>query len=93
MEDIDNQKDSESFEIDYNNVDFLARFACLYEGVNLACDKAEQLGIDTDKSSDWIKPLAFQKYIEERERDMKFQVLAWQKGETNKLMPHDPFFD
>ena len=38
MENIDKE--------DYNNVDFLARFACLYEGVNIACDKAEQLGMD-----------------------------------------------
>lgn len=65
-------------EIDYkNNVDFLTRFACLYEGVNLACDKATELGIDVNKNSDWIKPLAFQKYIKERENDMKHQVKKW----------------
>lgn len=62
---------------DRTNVDFLARFACLYEGVNLACDKAEQLGIDPSKSTSWIKPLAFQKYIKERERDMKYQIEQW----------------
>jgi len=68
-------------EIDYkNNVDFLARFACLYEGVNIACDKAEQLGINTIKSSDWIKPLAFQKYITDREKDMKYQINNWING-------------
>lgn len=61
------------------SVDFLARLACLIEGVNLACQKAEELGIDPDKSSSWIKPLAFQKYIEEREKDMKYQVEAWLK--------------
>lgn len=68
-------------EIDYkNNVDFLARFACLYEGVNIACDKAEQLGINTIKNSDWIKPLAFQKYITDREKDMKYQINNWMNG-------------
>lgn len=64
----------------YNNVNFLARFACLYEGVNIACDKAEQLGIDPNKSTAWIKPLAFQKYIKARERDMIYQVEAWYKS-------------
>ena len=62
-----------------NNVDFLARFACLYQGVNLACDKAEQLGMDPNRSTAWIKPLAFQKYIKEREKDMKYQVVNWFK--------------
>ena len=65
---------------EFNNVDFLARFACLYEGVNLACTKAEQLGIDPNKSTAWIKPLAFQKYIKEREKDMKYQVEQWVNG-------------
>lgn len=60
--------------IDYNDVNFLARFACLYEGVNMACDKAEQLGMNPLKSTAWIKPLAFQKYIKEREKDMKYQI-------------------
>lgn len=76
---VDNIKEQE---IDYNNVDFLARFACLYEGVNIACDKAEQLGIDPNKSASWIKPLAFQKYIKEREKDMKYQVEMWFRGES-----------
>ena len=65
---------------EYNDINFLARFACLYEGVNLAFDKAQQLGLDPNKSTSWIKPLAFQKYIKERERDMKYQVENWFKG-------------
>lgn len=68
---------NDNVKIDFNNVDFLARFACLYEGVNIACDKAEQLGIDPNKSTAWIKPLAFQKYIKDREKDMKYQVESW----------------
>jgi hypothetical protein len=68
-------------EIDYrNNVDFLARFACLYEAVNMTCDKAEQLGMNPDKNTDWVKPLAFQKYIKERERDMKYQINNFVNG-------------
>ena len=72
---------------EYNNVDFLARFACLYEGVNIACNKAEQLGIDTNKSTEWIKPLAFQKYIKEREKDMKYQVKQWFDNSTSEDNP------
>lgn len=73
-------EDSGEPEIDYkNNVDFLTRFACLYEGVNLACFKAEQLGIDPLKSAQWIKPLAFQKYIKEREKDMRPNIQKWFK--------------
>lgn len=65
--------------LDEYSEDFIARLACLIEGVNLACNKAEQLGVNPDSSSNWIKPLAFQKYIEEREKDMKYQVLAYKK--------------
>jgi len=65
-------------EIDYkNDINFLTRFACLFEGVNLACDKAEQLGINPEKNLNWVKPLAFQKYIQEREKDMKYHIQNW----------------
>lgn len=73
--------------IDYNNVDFLARFACLYEGVNMACDKAEQLGMNPLKSTSWIKPLAFQKYIKEREKDMKYQIEQFLKEKGPNTTP------
>jgi hypothetical protein len=58
-------------------IDFLARMACLIEGVNLACQKAEQLGLNPDKNSSWIKPLAFQKYIIDREKDMRYDIENW----------------
>jgi|APFre7841882654_1041346.scaffolds.fasta_scaffold00275_2 hypothetical protein len=77
--------DINNIEYDYTAVDFLARFACLYEAVNIACDKAEQLGIDPDKSSMWIKPLAFQKYIKEREKDMRYQIVSLNKTGVDTL--------
>lgn len=82
---VDNQEESEIVDSKdyYNDINFLARFACLYEGVNIACDKAEQLGIDPNKSTAWIKPLAFQKYIKARERDMKYQAEAWFKSQQS----------
>ena len=62
-------------------IDFLARFACLIEAVNLTCDKAEQLGMDTETSSLWIKPIAFHHYIDERQKDMKYNIEMFLKGE------------
>ena len=46
-------------------IDFVARFACLYEGVNVACSRADRIGYDSEHSSAWIKPTAFQKYVDE----------------------------
>jgi len=83
----------EDININYADVNFLARFACLYEGVNIACDKAEQLGMDPNKSATWIKPLAFQKYIKEREKDMRYQVISWQKTGKDEVHAKSAFFE
>jgi hypothetical protein len=55
------------------DIDELARWACLIEGVEQVSKKYEELGesMDTD---DWIKPLAFQKYLEERFHSMKHDL-------------------
>lgn len=63
---------------------FLARFACLIEAVTLTCNKAEQLGMDTEVSSLWIKPIAFHNYIDERQKDMKYNIEMFLKGEEEK---------
>lgn len=54
-------------------IDELARWACLIEGIEQVSKKYEDLGksMDTD---DWVKPLAFQKYIEERFHSMKHDL-------------------
>jgi hypothetical protein len=62
--------------IEEYGIDFVARFACLYEGINTACDRAERLGYDISKSNVWIKPTALQKYIDERYLDMKHEYSA-----------------
>jgi hypothetical protein len=52
--------------------DEYARWMCLLEGVEIVSKRVEQLkrrSIDNDV--DWIKPLAFQKYIDERFLSMK----------------------
>jgi|TARA_A100001015_G_scaffold312805_1_gene418711 hypothetical protein len=69
-------------------IDFIARFACLYEGVNVACSRAERIGYNTEKSNAWIKPTAFQKYIDERYLDMKYEIQQYQKGvNTDEIYP------
>ena len=69
-------------------IDFIARFACLYEGVNVACSRAERIGYNTEKSNAQIKPTAFQKYIDERYLDMKYEIQQYQKGvNTDEIYP------
>ncbi|WP_396180122.1 hypothetical protein [Flavobacterium sp.] len=55
------------------DIDELTRWACLIEGIEQVSKKYEELGesMDTD---DWIKPLAFQKYLEERFHSMKHDL-------------------
>lgn len=60
--------------LEENDLDYLARFACLMVGVNVAADAAEKLGMNPDKNNKWIKPMVFQKYIDERYEDMKFNI-------------------
>jgi hypothetical protein len=67
--------DADIKDLEENNIDFLARLTCLIYGVNVAADAAEKMGIDTTQNSDWIKPIVFQKYIDERFEDMKFNIV------------------
>lgn len=55
------------------DIDELTRWACLIEGVDRVSNKCEELGIGVD-GDEWIKPLAFQKYIEERFHSMKHDL-------------------
>jgi hypothetical protein len=53
-------------------IDEVARWACLIEGVEQV-DKFCK-NTDQDDNDDWIKPLAFQKYIDERFHSMKHDL-------------------
>lgn len=57
-------------EMDINE---LTRWACLLEGIEQVSKKYDELGESMD-SDDWIKPLAFQKYIDERFHSMKHDL-------------------
>lgn len=71
--------------LEQDNLDFVARFACLMYGVNVAADAAERMGIDTERDSTWIKPIFFQKYIEERYEDMKYNIDKSLKGGDDEV--------
>lgn len=45
--------------------DEVARWCCLIEAVDIIDKKGSQIGMDMVKSN-WVKPIAIQKYIDER---------------------------
>lgn len=72
-------------ELQQQDIDYLARFTCLMYGVNVAADAAEKMGIDTEKDSSWIKPIFFQKYIDERYEDMKYNINKSLNGQDDEV--------
>jgi hypothetical protein len=55
------------------DIDELTRWACLIEGLEKVTSKLEEIS-DSFDTDDWIKPLAFQKYIDERFHSMKHDL-------------------
>jgi len=56
-----------------------ARWLSLIEGIELVTKKAQQL---KKNDIDWIKPLAFQKYITERFESMVDEIELFEKNES-----------
>jgi hypothetical protein len=55
--------------------DEYTRWLCLLEGIDIVSGKMKQLGRRLQNEDvDWIKPLAFQKYITERYESMKCEL-------------------
>ena len=87
------KKEKQTDIIQEYGIDFVARFACLYEGVNVASDRAEKLGYTGDTNV-WIKPTALQKYIEERYLDMKYQIEQEMKGvQIDEIYPWGEIYE
>ncbi len=63
-------KNNKTYEM---SIDEMARWACLLEGIEYVAKKCEEVGMSSD-SDDWIKPLAFQKYIDERFEAMRHDL-------------------
>ncbi len=53
--------------------DTFCRWLSLIEGVHIMEQKAETLGIDL-KEKDWVKPLAFEKYVADRFESMMLDL-------------------
>ena len=51
-----------------------ARWFCLVEAIDLVNTKASELNTDLNKDDFWLKPLAFQKYIESRFETMMLDI-------------------
>ena len=51
-----------------------ARWLCLIEAIELVNTKASELNTDLNKDDFWLKPLAFQKYIESRFETMLLDI-------------------
>ena len=52
----------------------VARWLSLIESVDIIDTKCKQLGVEGD-SINWVKPIAIQKYIDERTESMLFEIL------------------
>ena len=63
-------KNGNNINMDINE---LTRWACLIEGIEQVAAKCEQIGMSKD-NDDWIKPLAFQKYLDERFHSLKHDL-------------------
>jgi hypothetical protein len=44
------------------------------EAIHIVCRKADDLGVSTDKDMSWIKPISFQKYMDERFVSMLHEI-------------------
>lgn len=51
-----------------------ARWLCLVEAIDLVERKASELKQDISSDDSWVKPLAFQKYIEQRFETMVLDI-------------------
>jgi disulfide oxidoreductase YuzD len=59
--------------------DTFIRWLCLVEIVQLAEEKAKDLKVDLD-NVDWVKPLDFKKYMNERFKSMEIDLMADEKN-------------
>lgn len=71
------------------NKETFARWLCLTEAFYIIDKKAEDLGINLN-DSDWVKPLAFEKYIDQRFESMMLDLTHDEKNNLlgNKIIHH-----
>jgi hypothetical protein len=54
----------------------MARWLLLIESIDIISKKAEKMKINLDDYKQWVKPLAMQKYINERTNSMVADVVV-----------------
>lgn len=86
MIDIENHKKTKRTLTSKNNKEYnmseyeICRWMCLIEAVDIIEQKFTQLG-GKGKGVNWVKPIAIQKYIDERTESMLFEIANDLKGE------------
>jgi DNA repair exonuclease SbcCD nuclease subunit len=58
----------------------ISRWACLIEAIDIIDKKCDQLGVRANDIK-WEKPIAIQKYIDERTESMLFEIESEMKQE------------
>lgn len=65
-----------------------ARWLCLLEAMHLIEQKGQDLKVDMNNDDFWVKPLAFQKYIDQRLETMLLDVEREEfKKDFNAIIP------
>jgi|LauGreDrversion2_6_1035139.scaffolds.fasta_scaffold16150_1 hypothetical protein len=56
------------------SIECTARWLALMEAIYIVGKKADDMGINIDKNVSWIKPISFQKYMDERLPSMIHEI-------------------
>tara|TARA_B100000470_G_C19767818_1_gene381507 strand:- start:14 stop:274 length:261 start_codon:yes stop_codon:yes gene_type:complete len=77
---LESIKDSKNINVTFNDEDMsayeLARWLLLVESIDIIDRKAKKMKVDLDDYKQWVKPLAMQKYINERTNSMVADVVV-----------------
>ena len=77
---LESIKDSKNINVTFNDTDMsayeLARWLLLVESIDIIDRKAKKMKVDLDDYKQWVKPLAMQKYINERTNSMVADVVV-----------------
>ena len=72
-------------------LDEIVRWTCLIESIQVADAQMKYLGVDPDQF-DWVKPIAIEKYIEERFPSMKHDIIYEMKNGVVQETKEEMFF-
>ena len=77
---LESIKNSKNINVNFNEEDMsayeLARWLLLVESIDIIDRKAKKMKVNLDDYKQWVKPLAMQKYINERTNSMVADVVV-----------------